>query len=240
MAIRGIQFSGIHEDALVGTDTRLTGVIAQTSEIAAVLETLKSSAKLSKHVSGVYKAKTPIELTLTREPENKADQNAIRLSHGDKTLGYLSKALAARVAPVLDDNVRFTAHLSEIKPWWDWRGKKERYSVDVRLELLTQTGRAPNLKTRDTLLAGFEAARLEDLDKIATVIPEQIDRFEAGGKTITQRYDQERSEKSYYTGGFLIARGKVDGTAETEPDFVRDNLDADLKSAIKQQLNALV
>jgi len=241
-----LRFSGIHKDALVGADSRLTGVVALTNDIKGVFGALTASGALKKHVSGSYKAadpqKTPIELTLVREPENTGDANAIRLEYKGTAVGYLPKTLALQVAPLLDKKTRFTAHLTEIKPYTDWRskGKETRYSVEIRIELLTQAGRSPNLKTRNQLLAGFEAAQRAEHSKVLTVIPERLDTFSVDGKTLTQRYDQERGEKSYYAGGFLVARGKADPQGNNQPDFARANVAEPVKAEITRRLNELI
>lgn len=239
-----VRFSGIHEDALIGADTRLSGVVSQTESIEKTFEALKASGKLSRHVSGGYRPEKPIELSLTREPDSTFDPNSVRLELDGAAMGYLPKPLAAEVAPLMDKSTRFTAYLNEIKPYWDWRAKKQRYSVDTRVEWLTQPGRAPSQRLWPTVLAGFERARLGDPDKIQTVIPERLDTFEAGGKTgtqrLVQRYDQERGEKSYYLAGHLVARGKNDPLKDTSPDFLSDKLSADVQTAITKQLNTVI
>ena len=44
----------------------------------------------------------PVAITLTREPTNSYDKNAIRADIGEYKIGYLSKELAAVFAPVID------------------------------------------------------------------------------------------------------------------------------------------
>jgi HIRAN domain-containing protein len=67
-------------------------------------------------------------LTLTREPDNRHDPRAVRVSWREVQLGYLPKSDNAAVAAALDQGWRVTARLGRLVPHPDpWR----RVRVDV-------------------------------------------------------------------------------------------------------------
>jgi len=67
-------------------------------------------------------------LTLTREPENRHDPKAVRVSWREVQLGYLPRSDNAAVAAALDQGWRVTAHIGRLVPHPDpWR----RVRLDV-------------------------------------------------------------------------------------------------------------
>jgi hypothetical protein len=67
-------------------------------------------------------------LTLTREPDNRHDPRAVRVSWREVQLGYLPRSDNAAVAAALDQGWRVTARLGRLVPHPDpWR----RVRVDV-------------------------------------------------------------------------------------------------------------
>uniref|UniRef100_E6PHL2 DNA 3'-5' helicase n=1 Tax=mine drainage metagenome TaxID=410659 RepID=E6PHL2_9ZZZZ len=54
------------------------------------------------------------ELELHREPENPYDANAIAVRFGALPLGFLRREIAARIAPKIDNGVRYRAHISAL------------------------------------------------------------------------------------------------------------------------------
>ena len=241
MAVQRLMFSGIHPDALVGADVRLSGVKALEGDIERVFDALNASSALQKDVSGAYTPTSPIGLDLVREPQNPHDPNAIRLDYQGTPLGYLPKQLSQRLAPMLDHDkaARFSVSLTQILPYKNWKTKQTSYSVQTRVELTTRPNRAPNLKERDKALDAFTSARTDGdgFTQILTVIPERIGTFEIDGKTITERFDHERNEKAFYTGGHLLARGQADlANQQANAQFLRSPGDT-VKTEIIRRLN---
>ena len=71
-------------------------------------------------------------LTLTREPDNKHDRNAIRVEWKGRKLGYVPRAQNRAVALAMDDGERLIARISRLSedtnPW-------RRVEFEVYIEL---------------------------------------------------------------------------------------------------------
>ena len=71
-------------------------------------------------------------LTLTREPDNKHDRNAIRVEWKGRKLGYVPRAQNRAVAQAMDDGERLIARISRLSedtnPW-------RRVEFEVYIEL---------------------------------------------------------------------------------------------------------
>ena len=69
-------------------------------------------------------------LSLTRQPENEHDSNAVAVTYGNLQLGFLNKRLAAHLAPLMDGGVRYRARIASLTG-----GHSERHrGVNILLE----------------------------------------------------------------------------------------------------------
>ena len=57
---------------------------------------------------------TDTELILEPEPENKFDENAVKVMKGDKHLGYLNRDLAEQVSTAIGSGLKFKATIEQI------------------------------------------------------------------------------------------------------------------------------
>jgi hypothetical protein len=72
---------------------------------------------------------------LVREPENPHDSNAVRVSlFGLHDMGYLPKAVAQRVAPLIDSGRSFLAEFVSINEYWPY----EKIGLTVRIVETTE------------------------------------------------------------------------------------------------------
>lgn len=61
------------------------------------------------------RGKEGVPINLRRNPENPYDANAIEVRLGDEMLGHLSKEVAAKLAPELDNGTEWWATLYQIR-----------------------------------------------------------------------------------------------------------------------------
>jgi single-stranded-DNA-specific exonuclease len=98
-------------------------------------------------------------LRLVREPANPQDPHAVRVVREDGTsVGYLSAAVAGRLAPQMDRGARYRATVADVT------GGGDRYlGVNVRLELEEDAQRSHRRWVRASLASASEADRLVPL-----------------------------------------------------------------------------
>lgn len=66
------------------------------------------------HILALDKLEGDIQLRLVRNPHNKFDANAVEVRYGNEMLGHLSKDVAARIAPKLDNGDSYYAQVDKV------------------------------------------------------------------------------------------------------------------------------
>lgn len=74
-------------------------------------------------------------LTLTREPDNRHDRNAIRVEWNGRQLGYVPRAENRAVAAALDAGEKLEARVSRLRPFSETRDPWRRVEFEVYLVL---------------------------------------------------------------------------------------------------------
>jgi hypothetical protein len=105
-------------------------LLGLTAALPAAAETIKILVQSSPLAGSQYYALAEIRpelklgdrLTLTREPDNRHDSNAIRVDWNGRQLGYVPRAENRAVAAALDRGERLEARVSKLREEHDpWR-----------------------------------------------------------------------------------------------------------------------
>lgn len=102
---------------IVNVDMKVVGVTFANEDGSSRKETILGMTTAS-----------PVDLI--REPDNKYDKNAIKVITGDKQIGYIGKEYASIMAPLMDNEIQFTAVVNDCGEF------KKRPYCEIRINQL--------------------------------------------------------------------------------------------------------
>ncbi len=237
-----VRFSGYHPDAVIGIDTKIAGVQSYPKETTRLYFKLKNSHKLEAHTN-----RTEYPLVLLRESHNEHDPNAIAVyteadhSSVRRKIGHVPAELAKELAPLMDRGHKFEATLQKIQPY-----KKDGlwfHSLEMRVEYVTQPGKAPSVRARKAVQEAFDrAVEAQRFDRVLGLMAEEMHTLRIPGEKgrLTERIDNDHNEATWYRSGKEVARATIEPGQPTEPEFLDvPEVTDPVKEKIRKRLDKL-